>query len=88
MALGAVMLIAWANELSSIAIHGLQLPRGYLGVVHFAQAIIYPVIALAAIWLAARDRLLGLAFALVALPTVEFWIGVAAFTIGVMMYGF
>jgi hypothetical protein len=80
-ALGAVMLLAWANQLLSIAI------RSDMGLIQFALTFIYPVIAVAAIWLALRDRLLGLAFAFVATPTVVFWIVMGPFMIAIMILG-
>jgi hypothetical protein len=83
MALGAVMLVEWAHDLPSLAIHGLP-----SGLITLAQTFIYPVIAAAAIWLAARGRLLGLAVAFVAVLTVEFWAGAIAFAIAVSIYGF
>jgi hypothetical protein len=83
MALGAVMLVEWAHDLPSLAIHGLP-----SGLITLAQTFIYPGIAVAAIWLAMRNRLLGLAVAFVAVPTVEYWAGATAFAIAVMIYGF
>jgi hypothetical protein len=78
------MLLAWANEWSDV----LKIAHSHMGLIVVAKIFIYPVIALAAIWLALRDRLLGLAFAFVALPTVVFWTTMGPFVIGVMIYGF
>jgi hypothetical protein len=47
-----------------------------------------PLIALAALYLARRNERLGLATLLVALPTIVFWLGVIAFAVSVMIYGF
>ena len=86
-ALGAFMLLAWANELPSITIRGNPYARGYTGFTLLAQIFLYPVIAVASIWLALRDRLLGLAFAFVALPTLVFWTVMGPFLIAVLISG-
>jgi hypothetical protein len=86
-ALGAVMLVAWAIEVPSVKIHGNPYAEGSTGLVLLAQVFLYPAIAAAAIWLALRDRLLGLAFAFVALPTVGFWIVMGPFVIVMLIAG-
>jgi hypothetical protein len=86
-ALGVVMLVAWAIDVPSVKIRGNPFAHGYTGLVLLAQVFVYPVIAVAAIWLALRDRLLGLAFAFVALPTVGFWIVMGPFLIGMLIAG-
>jgi hypothetical protein len=86
-ALGAVMLVAWAIDVPSVKIRGNPFAHGATGIVLLAQVFLYPVIALAAIWLALRDRLLGLAFAFVALPTVGFWIVMGPFLVAMLISG-
>jgi hypothetical protein len=87
-ALAALVLVVWLTELPSIAIHGLELSGGFVGLHLIAQRFIYPVIAVAAIVLAVRNQRLALAGALVSLPRIVAWLGVLAFGIGVMIYGF
>jgi hypothetical protein len=53
-----------------------------------AQIIAFPLMAACAIAYAARDRRLGIATALVSLPTFSFWLGVIAFAIGIAIHGF
>jgi hypothetical protein len=53
-----------------------------------AQIIAFPLMAACAIAYAARGRRLGIATALVSIPTFWFWLGVIAFAIGVSIYGF
>jgi hypothetical protein len=86
-ALGAVMLVAWAIELPSVKIRGNPYAEGSTGLVLLAQVFLHPLIALAAIWLALRDRLLGLAFTFVALPTLGFWIIMGPFLIVMLIAG-
>ncbi len=50
--------------------------------------IINPLSSVAAIVLAAMGKRLKLAAFLAAVPHIYFWLGVLAFAIGVMMYGF
>lgn len=86
--LAALILLAWLSDLPSIAIHGLELSGGIAGMHALALRVIYPLVAIAAIVLARRNAHLGVAAVLVSLPTVIAWVGVIAFGIAVMIYGF
>jgi hypothetical protein len=87
-ALAIRILVSWACDLPSIAIHGWELSLDIAGLHIAAARFGAPLIAAAAIWLALRNERLWLATILVALPTVFYWIGVAVFTIAIMIYGF
>jgi len=87
-ALAIRMLVSWAADLPSIAIHGWELSADYAGAHIAAQRFAAPIVALAAIFLAWRNERLWLATILVALPTVFYWIGVLIFTVAIMIYGF
>jgi hypothetical protein len=86
-ALGAVMLLGWANEFPSITIRGNPFASGYVALALLAQIFLFPVIAVAAIWLALRDRLLGLAFAFVAAPTAVYLAVMGPFLIAILIIG-
>jgi hypothetical protein len=86
-ALGALMLLAWAIELPEIASRARKPAGGEMGLIQLAYTFIYPAIAVAAIWLALRDRLLGLALAFVALPTLVYWLVMGPFIIVVLISG-
>ena len=86
-ALGAVVAMTWLNYMPSVVLHGLE----FNGIGAFetpAQIIAFPLMAACAIALAARDRRLGLATALVSIPTFFNVFGVIAFAIGVSLHGF
>ncbi len=87
-ALAGLSLLSWATDLPSIAIHGLELSPDFGGVTVIAVRFITPLVAIAAIALAWRNERLGLATLLAALPTIAAWAGVAAFAVGIAMYGF
>jgi hypothetical protein len=80
-ALGALMLHTWVHQVLSVAI------RDDMGLIQFALTFIYPVIAVAAIWLALRDRRLGLAFTFVAMPTLMYWLVMGPFIIVTLIVG-
>jgi hypothetical protein len=80
-ALGAVMLHAWVHQLLSYAI------PSDMGLVQFALTFVYPGIAVAAIWLALRDRRLGLAFTFAATPTLVYWLVMGPFIIVTLLVG-
>jgi hypothetical protein len=80
-ALGALMLLDWVHQLRSAAI------RDDMGLIQFALTFIYPGIAAAAIWLALRDRRLGLAFTFVAMPTLVYLLVMGPFIIITMIAG-
>jgi hypothetical protein len=87
-ALGAVVAMTWLNYMPSVVLHGLQFDSGFSASHTTAQIIAFPLMAACAIALAARDRRLGLATALVGIPTLVNVFGVIAFAIGVSLYGF
>jgi hypothetical protein len=82
------ILVTWLCDLPSIAIHGLEWSLTLGGIQVACYQIGAPLIALAALYLARRNERLGLATLLVALPTIFFWLGVLAFAISAMIYGF
>jgi hypothetical protein len=88
-ALAALVLLTWVlDDVWSIPINGLELDFTLGGLVVVLKIFIFPLAAIAAIYLALKDRRLGLACALVALPTVVKWIGIMLFAIAMAMYGF
>ena len=88
MAIAIRILVSWASDLPSIAIHGLELSTNLGGLHVFAARFLAPVIALSALRFAFRNEHLWIATILVALPTIAKWAGVLAFAIGVVIYGF
>lgn len=87
-ALGAVVAMTWLNYMPSVVLHGLEFNSGFAALQTTAQIIAFPLLAACAIALAARNRQLGLATALVSIPTLVNVSGVIAFAIGVSLYGF
>jgi hypothetical protein len=86
-ALGAVVAMTWLNYMPSVVLHGLEF-RGIGAFETPAQIVAFPLMAACAIALAARNRRLGLATALVSIPTLFNVFGVIAFAIGVSLHGF
>ena len=82
------ILVTWLCDLPSIGIHGIEWSLTFGGIQVAGYQIGAPLIALAALYLARRNERLGVATLLVALPTIFFWLGVLAFAISVMIYGF
>ena len=72
----------------SVVRHGLEFNSGFAALQTTAQIIAFPLMAACAIALAARNQRLGLATALVSIPTLVNVLGVIAFAIGVSLYGF
>jgi hypothetical protein len=87
-ALGAVVIMTWLNYMPSVVRHGFGFDNAYTTLQGAAQIIGFPLMAACAIAYAARGQRLGIATALVSLPTFWFWLGVIAFAIGVSIYGF
>jgi hypothetical protein len=87
-ALGAVVAMTWLNYMPSVVLHGLEFNSGFSALQTTAQIIAFPLLAACAIALAARGRQLGLATALVSIPTLFNVFGVIAFAIGVSLHGF
>jgi len=89
LALAALELVKWAlDDIWSIPIHGLELSLDYGGAIIFLHHFIFPAAALAGIALVLKERQLSLAGLLVSIPTIVNWVGVVAFTVSIMMYGF
>jgi hypothetical protein len=87
-ALGAVVAMTWLNTMPSVVLHGLEFDSGFAALQTTAQIIAFPLMVACAIALAARNRRLGLATALVSIPTLFNVFGVIAFAIGVSLHGF
>jgi hypothetical protein len=87
-ALGAVVAMTWLNTMPSVVLHGLEFNSGFAALQTTAQIIAFPLLAACAVALAARNRRLGLATALVSIPTLFNVFGVIAFAIGVSLHGF
>ena len=88
-ALATLMLVNWLTELPSIAIHGMEMKNGGItSLVIAAQRFLYPLLAVAAMAAALRNERLMTATVLTAIPTIVQWLGVAAFAVGVAIYGF
>jgi hypothetical protein len=86
MALASVTLLRWASYLPSVVIHWPETDlMDFEGIL---RLVVLPVLAVVAITLARRKERLGLATALVILPTIVDILGVAAFAISVSIYGF
>jgi hypothetical protein len=87
MALGALVMMTWLNYLPSVVRHGFD----FGGIVAFetaAQIVAFPLMAACAIALAARNQRLGVATALVSIPTLSGVFGILVFAIGVAVHGF
>jgi hypothetical protein len=89
LALAALLLLTWLlDDTTSFAIHGFEFKAGLVGITVFARYFVFPVLALAGGWLALKDRQPWLAALLVCAPTIFYWVGVAIFAVGMMIYGF
>ena len=86
-ALGALVLMTWMNVMPSVVQHGLDF-RGVSAFETPVRIIAFPLMAACAIALAARKQRLGLAAALVSIPTLYSVVAMIAFGIGVLLYGF
>jgi hypothetical protein len=87
-ALGAVVAMTWLNYMPSVVLHGLEFDSGFSALQTTAQIIAFPLMAACAIALAARGRQLGLATALVGIPTLFNLFAVIAFAVSVSLHGF
>ena len=87
-ALGAAVAMTWLNYMPSVVLHGLELDSGFVALQTTAQIIAFPLMAACAIALAARGERLGLATALVSIPTLFNVFGVLAFAVSVSLHGF
>jgi hypothetical protein len=87
-ALAALVFIAWVADLPDIFINGAGLPLNLAGVIMFFHRVIYPLLALAAIGLAAVNMRLALAGVLVCMPTALALALFPVFGIGMLAHGF
>ena len=87
MALGALVLMNWLNDMPSVVRHGLDF-KGLSAFETPMQIIAFPLMGACAIALAARSQWLGLATLLVGIPTLYGVMAVVAFGIGVFLHGF
>lgn len=87
MALGALVLMKWLNEMPSVVRHGLDF-RGVSAFETPVRIIAFPLMAACAIALAARGQRLGHATMLASIPTLYGVFAMIAFGIGVILYGF
>lgn len=89
MAIAGIVLLTALSYLPSAMLHGLhQSGSGLYGLHAAAKLILFPLMALAAIALAARDQRLGLATILVWVPMLAGILSLVAFSLGVGLYGF
>ena len=87
MALGALVLMNWLNDIPSVVRHGLDF-GGLSAFQTSIQIIAFPLMGAGAIALAARKERLGLATLLVGIPNLFDVITVIAVGISVFIYGF
>jgi hypothetical protein len=87
MALGALVLMNWLNDMPSVVRHGLDF-KGLSAFETPMQIIAFPLMGACAIALAARSQRLGLATLLVGIPTLYGVMAVVAFGISVFLHGF
>ena len=87
MALGALVLMNWLNDIPSVVRHGLDF-GGLSAFQTSIQIIAFPLMGAGAIALAARKERLGLATLLVGIPNLFDVIAVIAAGISLFIYGF
>jgi len=88
-AMAVVILLTWLSYLPSVAIHGLDFEGSFAVVLQMMFQIgLAPFIAATVAALAVRNQRLPFATALAALPTLVSVLSIAAFAIGVAIYGF
>jgi hypothetical protein len=85
-ALGAIVMMTWLNQLPWLGRLDLNKARDIQWAAK--QIIAFPLMAIFAITLATRDRWLGLATALVSIPSLSNAFSLLVFAIGVIINGF
>jgi hypothetical protein len=86
--LAAYIIAAWLSDLPTIARFGIEWDWPLVGLSLLAQQLMFAPLAVAAIVLARLDRHLWLGALFVALPSANLLVGMVAFTIAIMIYGF
>ena len=85
--LAALMLVHWASDLPTFPIHGIEPSFSTLVVMTAVERVVFPLLAVAALLFAARDRHLAAAAAIVTLPMILTVTGAILFSFGIMMHG-
>ncbi len=88
LALGAIVFMTWLNYMPSVVRHGFDFNGPFALVQTSAQIIAFPLIAACAVAYAAREQRLGLATALVSIPTLFNLFSTMAFFVAIMIHGF
>ena len=84
--LGAVIIVTWLKYMPTVVSSGID-AVGFGAIWSPAQIIVFPLLAVCAIFLSARDRRLLVATALVSLPTLFNIAAIIAIAIGLAMRG-
>ena len=88
MAMAVIVLLAWLSAMPSVVAHKPEFDNLLTGLQTVFQVVARPLLAVMAIAMAKRNERLALATAMVCLPTLVSIIEIAAFAIGVAIYGF
>ena len=84
-----IALLRWISLLPSVVNHPASFPgSGFPALLQVAQIMIFPLVMLLVIALAWKNERLTLAGMLATVPTFANWLSIAAFAVGVMIYGF
>jgi hypothetical protein len=87
--IAGIALLRWISLLPSVVNHPASFPgSGVPGLVQVLQTMVFPLLMLMVIALACKNERLTLAGILASLPAVTNWLGIAAFAVGVAIYGF
>jgi hypothetical protein len=86
--LAAYVLVDWLSEVPTLLRFGFEGNFTSVGISIFGQQVVFPLLAIAAIVLAAKNTRLWLAALFVALPPLNLVLGIVIFTISVLLYGF
>jgi len=83
-ALAAILAMNWLSDVPSLALHGFE----FDSLLMISHVVAYPLMAACGIALALRGERLGLATAMVILPTLFSVAGITAFAAAVSIHGF
>ena len=86
--LAAYVLVDWLSEVPTLLRFGFEGNFTSVGISIFGQQVVFPLLAIAAIVLAAKNMRLWLAALFVALPPLNLVLGIVIFTVSVLLYGF